>query len=510
MRLPRSRDEPGPPPKSRLLRFPGRLRWRGRIRVPAGVLVPAPGVIPTYPPGGVFGTSPSTVSPPALDTPSDLNEAPPKAKMVPLPNGSGTSSSTGSGVRGTSFYARRTSTPMAMQARRRQMGTPASTPVPTSRSARASSHPSADERAVSHDDNLLDHLPPLDLPGEVTRSAASPPTPPAAPANVKDPGTAPGDHTTQQEPAGSEADFRLTVAADPVPETAAAAGIGIARFASVNLNLAGGSLPSAAGLTWLADKGYRTIVDLRDSTEVSPSFIATVAKRGLRYVALPMNLETIDADHVARFQFEIGSADARPLFFFDSDGSRPGSLWYIRRLTVDKVDPQIARREAEEPRPRGQDGLARHNPLRGKTRGRAGESRRGAAQPGHSRDQCGDRASNRRSCGRCRSGSFRPSPDDNRTNRREHARPIRRAIRFHARRRTGSRPARRSREPLGQRLAPAPRYAFLAAAGSHAPHGLERPSGLLDEHRGAGHPLEGSGQSAGTEASTTIASPRVG
>ena len=316
---------------------------------PAGVLVPAPGVIPSYPPGGVIGTSPSTVSPPALDTPSDLNEAAPKAKSVPLPGGNGTSSTTGSGARSTSYYARRDSTQMSVRSRRGPIelaGLDACADLSVGPGLVPPS--SADEPAISDDDNLFDHLPPLDLPGEVTKSAASPPTPPVAPANAKASVTDQGNHTTQQEPAGSEADFRLTLASDPVPETASAAGIGIARFASVDLNLAGGTVPSAAGLTWLAEKGYRTLVDLRDSAEVSPSFIAGVTNRGLRYVALPVSLKTIDADHVARFNFEIGSAEARPLFFFDSHGSRPGALWYIRRLTVDKVDPQIARREAEE------------------------------------------------------------------------------------------------------------------------------------------------------------------
>ena len=310
---------------------------------PAGVVVPGPGAIPSYSPGGVIGTSPSNVPPSASDSPSYLEEAPPKAKAGPT----GGSSSTGSGARSTSYYARRPSTPTAMRSRRSPMSSPASTPEPTSQSAQASSNRSGNEPANGNDDNVLDHLPPLDLPGEVTKTA-SPPTPPAAGAEAKASQAAPGDRTTQRDTAPVEADLPLAVATDPVPETASAAGIGITRFASVNLKLAGGSLPSATGLTWLADKGYRTLVDLRDSSEVSPTFIASVTNRGLRYVALPVSLKTIGAEHVARFHFEIGSADARPLFFFDSDGSRPGALWYIRRLTIDKVDPQIARREAEE------------------------------------------------------------------------------------------------------------------------------------------------------------------
>src|SRR5262249_51819891 len=53
-------------------------------------------------------------------------------------------------------------------------------------------------------------------------------------------------------------------------------------------------------------------------------------------------------EDVRRFTAEIAAADARPLYFFDSDGTRSGALWYIRRITTDRVDQQVARREAEE------------------------------------------------------------------------------------------------------------------------------------------------------------------
>jgi len=56
----------------------------------------------------------------------------------------------------------------------------------------------------------------------------------------------------------------------------------------------------------------------------------------------------MDAEHVARFNFEIAAAESRPMFFFDSDGSRAGAFWYVRRVAVDRVDPQLARREAED------------------------------------------------------------------------------------------------------------------------------------------------------------------
>ena len=79
-----------------------------------------------------------------------------------------------------------------------------------------------------------------------------------------------------------------------------------------------------------------------------PPFIAEAAGRGLRYVALPVNLETLDPTGWRGSSSSSAAPEARPLFFFDADGSRAGALWYIRRVTVDRVDAQIARREAEE------------------------------------------------------------------------------------------------------------------------------------------------------------------
>ena len=78
------------------------------------------------------------------------------------------------------------------------------------------------------------------------------------------------------------------------------------------------------------------------------AFIAEATRRGFRYIALPISLKTIDREHLARFNFELALGDARPLYFFDRGGDRAGALWYLRRITVDRIDSQIAHREAEE------------------------------------------------------------------------------------------------------------------------------------------------------------------
>jgi protein tyrosine phosphatase (PTP) superfamily phosphohydrolase (DUF442 family) len=239
--------------------------------------------------------------------------------------------------------------------------TTVSTPEPTSRSAQAGPRTGASDAGEFDDQDPLDHIPPLDLPGEVTRSSVTPPVPAtagpaakahdvekkAADANPEDANPA---AVRTQSPVSSANELDLTSATIPPPEQSpsASVGPGIARFVAVDVKLAGGSAPNGAGLNWLVEKGYRTVLDLRESSEVPSSFIAEVTNLGLRYVALHISLKSIDRDHLGRFNFEIAAGEARPLFFFDSDGTRAGALWYIRRITNDRVDRQIARREAEE------------------------------------------------------------------------------------------------------------------------------------------------------------------
>jgi protein tyrosine phosphatase (PTP) superfamily phosphohydrolase (DUF442 family) len=314
-----------------------------------------PGVVPSspVPAGSTFKSYPSSGLP---DSPSELNELPPvgapKSKIQGPPSGGNGGGQAGTGaVR--SGYQTRGPDSGARIARRRsddQARTTISTPVPTSRSAQAQTRRSAAASTGSDDQDPFDHLPPLDLPGEVTRSGSSSAAPAAAPTRAPAAASATKADARRESPAPEIDELDLASATIPAPDPSpsASVGPGLARFVAVDLKLAGGSLPTAAGLNWLVEKGYRTVLDLRQSTEVPASFIAEVTNRGLRYVALPIGLDSIDRNHVDRFNYEIAAGEARPLFFFDTDGTRAGALWYIRRITADRVDRQVARREAEE------------------------------------------------------------------------------------------------------------------------------------------------------------------
>jgi protein tyrosine phosphatase (PTP) superfamily phosphohydrolase (DUF442 family) len=318
---------------------------------PSTVITPGATAGPSYPSGVGTSTSPNLPAPLPGEEPSTLDKVDPVPRIRSVPPASNGGSSSLQGNK-TSYQTRRQD-PNSRLARRpvRLPGTTASTPEPTSRSARALALPSARDSSGVDDQNPLDHLPPLDLPGEVTKSAATPPVPPAAERKEKS-----GTQTEKkaavkdESPAPAADDLDLTSGSIPAVQTSpsVSVGPGINRFVAVDLKLAGGSAPASDGLKWLVDKGYRTVLDLRESSEVPSSFITEVTNLGLRYVALPISLKTIDRAHVDRFHFEVAAGEARPLFFFDSDGTRAGALWYIHRIANDRIDHQIARREAEE------------------------------------------------------------------------------------------------------------------------------------------------------------------
>ncbi len=324
--------------------------------VPVGV-AGAPIIVPgaTVVPGAV---TPSNVPPP--DYPQSLEVAPQatpgQAPVRRLPSSTG---STGSTKSSSSYETFRPDTRSNSSPGDNLAHTLISTPVPAARSAQESS------RVVTGDtssplagdgkgniESVLDHLPPLDLPSDVTEKTTTPAVTPPAQRKPQSPAppppAPPSNHLSGRS--SREPDLALTGTAMPTPEPASSAGgaPGISRFVAVDLKLAAGSVPSAAGLDWLTEKGYKTLVDLRESSEIDLPFIGEATRRGLRYIALPVSLKFIDRAHVARFNFELAMGEARPLYFFDTDGTRAGTLWYIRRVAVDRVNTEIARREAED------------------------------------------------------------------------------------------------------------------------------------------------------------------
>ncbi|MFO0951387.1 MAG: hypothetical protein U0835_09605 [Isosphaeraceae bacterium] len=157
--------------------------------------------------------------------------------------------------------------------------------------------------------------PPLDIPRDPARAGESA----SRPGKTSRPSPAPTPEPEEE----SVVDNPPAPAAEPAPTVATASvAPGIRRFSGVGPKLAGGSLPTAAGLDWLSETGYRTILDLRENVQADPTFAAEAGRRGLRYVSLPVSLENIDLNLVSRFRSELAVSDSASPFFCDTDGTR--------------------------------------------------------------------------------------------------------------------------------------------------------------------------------------------
>ncbi len=233
-----------------------------------------------------------------------------------------------------------------------------STPVPAARSAQASSRVVARDKPSPLDgdgngESVLDHLPPLDLPARSPRRPRrrrSLRRPSGSRRARPRPRLRPRRATISVVARPASPTLALTGSAPPAPEPASSAG---GRPASPGSSPSISSSRAAAypprpGWTGWPRRGTRPSSISANPPRPTCRSSPRSTRRGLRYIALPVNLKSIDRAHVARFNFELALSEARPLYFFDTDGTRAGTLWYIRRIAVDRVDSQIARREAEE------------------------------------------------------------------------------------------------------------------------------------------------------------------
>ncbi len=239
---------------------------------------------------------------PVLTTPPLESEP----NILPNPTGTGatpaTSSNLGSG-KSVSQAQQQNTRGEAMEARR-EVSKPSSIRDPL-----------ADLPALS--------IPPYDAPPET-----SPPTPPSA-----------GDRPAAEVP---------TLAQPKPSATASGLAPGIRRFKVIEPRLSAGSLPNDMGWTWLVNLGYRTVVDLREPTEVLPEEIAEINHHGLQYLSIPTSKLTVDADRLKQFEDAVSKDEVRPVFVFDADGARPASLAYLHLVLTKKTDRALAERKVED------------------------------------------------------------------------------------------------------------------------------------------------------------------
>ena len=307
----------------------------GISMAPGAMVVPAPGTI--LPPPGIESA------------PTQLDPIPSTSGSQPASPTGGTGSANPSSTRGAPANTRsgyEAYLPRGSGARRRtnDVARAIHSSPEAARPARAATAPGDSE-------DLFAHIPPVDAISEATGKSVNLPAPPARPA----PAPAPTAATPAAAPAPENASKAAPTAAETVSAVEGAAiaipgrlAPGIRRSESVAPSVGGGSAPSADGLDWLKEKGYRTFLDLRSVTEIDPKFVEAVNDHDMFYISLPIVAAHLDPSRLARFDELIARTDNRPLYFCDADGTRAGLIWYLHLRTVEGLDAQSAAQRSEE------------------------------------------------------------------------------------------------------------------------------------------------------------------
>lgn len=123
--------------------------------------------------------------------------------------------------------------------------------------------------------------------------------------------------------------------------------VGIPQFTVAREGVTSGLTPYGDGFDWLRTNGYRTVLLLHSPTEDTVAARKAVESRGLAFISLAVSPEKLP--HAAEeFNRTVNHKPNHPLFVYDSDGLRTGSLWYLYFRVVDRLPDDAARRKAAD------------------------------------------------------------------------------------------------------------------------------------------------------------------
>jgi len=118
----------------------------------------------------------------------------------------------------------------------------------------------------------------------------------------------------------------------------------IPNYVLVKPGLASAGRPTEQGLKQLKAQGFRTVVDLRTSSEEGlAEEKALVEGQGLRYVHVPVTSASFSGADVDAVQAVLGDAAAAPVLLHCASANRVGAVWtVIQARTGQPIDEAIA------------------------------------------------------------------------------------------------------------------------------------------------------------------------
>jgi uncharacterized protein (TIGR01244 family) len=126
---------------------------------------------------------------------------------------------------------------------------------------------------------------------------------------------------------------------------------GIRNLAKIESTVACAGAITPAAVAGIKSMGYASIINLREATEQGADIEAEAAAAKaaeIRYFHVPFNGAQPAATAVDQFLKAITSPGAEPAFIHCSGGNRAASMWFIKRVLVDKWTTDRAMAEATD------------------------------------------------------------------------------------------------------------------------------------------------------------------
>lgn len=137
------------------------------------------------------------------------------------------------------------------------------------------------------------------------------------------------------------------LAAAPLPARPKASEI--EKFFRVSDRVATGAQPTCPQIAALAQDGFRTIVNLRETSEHDSAAEGAASRElGLRYVNIPVKTADPKQEQADAFLKALSDPEIFPVFIHCGSGNRVGALWMIRRMLVEGWSAEDAEKEARQ------------------------------------------------------------------------------------------------------------------------------------------------------------------
>lgn len=126
---------------------------------------------------------------------------------------------------------------------------------------------------------------------------------------------------------------------------------GITNFNHIETTVACAGAITTDSIPEIKKMGFASIINLRLPTEAGANIEAmqAEAKRvGINYTNIPFNNAAMDPAAVDRFLQTITQRGAEPAFIHCAGGGRAATMWFVKRVIVDKWTTERAMAEATQ------------------------------------------------------------------------------------------------------------------------------------------------------------------